>query len=270
MLRNKSTSKPKLTKEFLELCDQYINNLWNELIELKSKVLDDKTVEKLLAEFLKYKNEINRHNKELDIKEKNIRSEPNSYQQYKNGYLKRFFISGEDKELTEKAKTMLYELDKQRRYIPEDIKKYEVLKHRQSSEKREIDRKEKFLLNFEKTVRSNKLKYQIQERKRADQDLLKQRAKNNTDEKRAIATSVRKNITNEDCPYCGVLLDKFCHADHIYPVSKGGLSTLRNMVMTCSQCNLKKKNLTLRSFIKKFNLDLHKIEEKLDSLDKDF
>jgi 5-methylcytosine-specific restriction endonuclease McrA len=52
--------------------------------------------------------------------------------------------------------------------------------------------------------------------------------------------------------------------DHIYPVSEGGLDTLKNTVLVCAKCNTKKSNLTLRVFSKKFKLDFNLICEKLD------
>ena len=74
----------------------------------------------------------------------------------------------------------------------------------------------------------------------------------------------------ENCPYCGGLLTKDCQADHIYPVSKGGLSTVENMVFVCLDCNQKKTNLTLSQFIKKYSFDRRAIEERLNVLEKDF
>ena len=74
----------------------------------------------------------------------------------------------------------------------------------------------------------------------------------------------------ENCPYCGGSLTDDCQADHIYPVSKGGLSTVENMVFVCLDCNQKKTSLTLNQFIKKYSFDRRKIEERLSILDKDF
>ena len=51
----------------------------------------------------------------------------------------------------------------------------------------------------------------------------------------------------KDCPYCGCPLDDAVHADHIYPVSKGGLSTYENMIIICMQCNIRKGDMTLRN-----------------------
>ena len=109
-------------------------------------------------------------------------------------------------------------------------------------------------------------------RRRFKHEELKVRAKRNDDEVRAMAFSVKKNISDieHDCPYCGGGLGLTPHADHIYPVAKGGLSVTKNMVMVCAKCNLKKKDLTLREFISKFSMNRDEIEERLEKLGKSF
>lgn len=73
------------------------------------------------------------------------------------------------------------------------------------------------------------------------------------------------------CPYCGdSFAENDAHADHIYPVSKGGQSTIKNMVFTCSKCNSKKRDLTLRNFISKYELNVDFIHKNLEILGKDF
>ena len=92
---------------------------------------------------------------------------------------------------------------------------------------------------------------------------------------RKLAESVKRNLMKQEdilegCPYCGEQMGNNPHADHIYPVSKGGLSTVRNMVLVCEACNLKKSNYTLRDFIIRGQLDRNAIEERLVILGKDF
>lgn len=110
-------------------------------------------------------------------------------------------------------------------------------------------------------------------------DESKQRIKNivvkSNKEKRTLAKSLKPSIKkNEFCPYCGIKLNynikQDVHLDHIYPVSKGGMSTRKNLVYVCCDCNLKKSNLTLRGFIKKYGLDRNRIEMMLEELGKDF
>jgi 5-methylcytosine-specific restriction endonuclease McrA len=85
--------------------------------------------------------------------------------------------------------------------------------------------------------------------------------------KRAIRDQVRKL---PDCPYCASPLGSDPHADHIYPISRGGLSTEDNMVYICSDCNSDKSDMTLRDFAKLKNLDWPRLEAVLDLLGKRF
>ena len=72
------------------------------------------------------------------------------------------------------------------------------------------------------------------------------------------------------CPYCQ---NEFeigeVHADHIYPVSKGGLSTKANMVNVCSKCNSKKSDKTLLSFCEDEGLSFKDVCNRLKALNKD-
>jgi len=92
---------------------------------------------------------------------------------------------------------------------------------------------------------------------------------------RDLADSVKKQISDQleqhpNCPYCFGKMGNSPHADHLYPVSKGGLSTKENMVMICEKCNMDKGDLTLREFIKKNELNSNKIENILEKLGKKF
>lgn len=88
---------------------------------------------------------------------------------------------------------------------------------------------------------------------------------------RNLAASIkRKLVKGHPCPYCGKSLGSDFHADHIYPVIKGGLSTIQNMVNVCSSCNLAKGDLTLSAFIRKLDLNRNEIESRLENLGKEF
>lgn len=88
---------------------------------------------------------------------------------------------------------------------------------------------------------------------------------------RNLSSSIKRKLrVNHPCPYCGGPLGTDYHADHIYPISKGGLSTIQNMVNVCSSCNLAKKDQTLGIFIRKHNLCRDEIESRLMNLDKEF
>ncbi len=100
---------------------------------------------------------------------------------------------------------------------------------------------------------------------------LRNKAASNTKEIREIASFVREQIAQQtECPYCGGPLGIAPHVDHIYPVSKGGLSMPRNLVYVCVECNTKKIDLTLTAFIKKFKLNREVVEQRLEHLNKDF
>lgn len=95
------------------------------------------------------------------------------------------------------------------------------------------------------------------------------------DKGRELADQIKVKLKEQtsidsSCPYCGQNIGIIPHCDHIYPLSKGGFSTSENMVYICSECNLKKTNLTLTQFAKKYNLPREKIEKRLEKLGKAF
>lgn len=58
--------------------------------------------------------------------------------------------------------------------------------------------------------------------------------------------SVRFKVLNRDsftCQYCGQKAPNVeLHVDHVIPRSKGGLSSIDNLVTACQDCNLGKSN----------------------------
>jgi len=100
---------------------------------------------------------------------------------------------------------------------------------------------------------------------------LRAAATGNVEQNRKVGASVKRGIKKQPwCPYCGGPLGEDPHADHIYPVSKGGRSVPKNMVYVCSRCNALKRNMTLTGFIKKYKLDRSAIEYRLEELGKDY
>lgn len=88
---------------------------------------------------------------------------------------------------------------------------------------------------------------------------------------RNLSPSVKKTLkVTRYCPYCFELLGNDYHADHIYPVSKGGLTVPQNMVNICKKCNSRKGSHTLNYFIKKYSLNRDKIEATLAKLGKEY
>ena len=99
----------------------------------------------------------------------------------------------------------------------------------------------------------------------------KARMKNLSKDIRSEGSGLRRLLPqNHPCPYCGGPLGPSPHADHIYPVHKGGRSTFANMVYICNDCNSKKGKMTLQQFIKKFKLNREQIEKTLLDLNKEF
>jgi 5-methylcytosine-specific restriction endonuclease McrA len=95
------------------------------------------------------------------------------------------------------------------------------------------------------------------------------------DQTRKLGAIIRKRLLEQEdfligCPYCGNAMGEIPHADHIYPVSKGGLSTIKNMVLVCSACNIRKSDYTLREFIKRCSLDRNFVEKNLEILKKTY
>jgi 5-methylcytosine-specific restriction endonuclease McrA len=111
-----------------------------------------------------------------------------------------------------------------------------------------------------------------QERKRREkQELLKAQADAYRGDIRDKSETIKRRLkVTDDCPYCGGPLGSDYHADHIYPVAKGGLSTTKNMVNVCAPCNMKKSDLTLRQFCDRHDLNEQEVGERLRALRKEY
>jgi 5-methylcytosine-specific restriction endonuclease McrA len=105
---------------------------------------------------------------------------------------------------------------------------------------------------------------------------LKARAATTDKEKREQAQKFRSGLSSQlsksgGCPYCGGSLQEGdAHLDHIWPVSEGGLSSQRNLVFVCSSCNIKKTNMSLRSFLRKSGYQDEAVYQRLELLKKKF
>lgn len=69
-------------------------------------------------------------------------------------------------------------------------------------------------------------------------------------ERGTIAVGLRFDVFMRDgfrCRYCGVSVDDgaILHADHVIPESKGGPTTMENLVTACIDCNLGKSDKDL-------------------------
>ena len=64
--------------------------------------------------------------------------------------------------------------------------------------------------------------------------------------KQIITKEIRDAVLDRDsytCRYCGGKDGPF-HCDHVYPESKGGETTVNNLVTACEKCNCKKGSKT--------------------------
>lgn len=86
--------------------------------------------------------------------------------------------------------------------------------------------------------------------------------------RRRASSNKNKLEVTEKCPYCDHPLGHSPHADHIYPVSRGGLSTIENMVYCCQTCNSLKADKGLIEFLMAQNLDIDVVYETLRSMGK--
>jgi 5-methylcytosine-specific restriction endonuclease McrA len=127
---------------------------------------------------------------------------------------------------------------------------------------------EKRALRSKETAQKRKQEKEKEEKKYGKKEAL---AAAHLGEGRLRAKQIRDGLEiSYRCPYCGGNIGSTPHADHIYPLSLGGLSTDENMIFACSKCNLKKKDDTLRKFIQKNNLNRDKIEARLEKMGKSF
>ncbi len=100
---------------------------------------------------------------------------------------------------------------------------------------------------------------------------LKARAAANSDEQRRISIPIKDRLpANHLCPYCDNELGEDFEADHIHPVSKGGLSIISNMINVCYECNRAKGNKTLGVFADEKGFDLGEINNRLKRQRKDY
>ena len=156
------------------------------------------------------------------------------------------------------------------------IRMFNDLSHHAMKQKFESER---YIKPLEKALSIVEKKHVAQEEKLTKEkdkaDKYKAHAYAYQDKSRELADEIKKELKSQtdifiNCPYCEQPLGEIPHADHIYPVSKGGLSTKENMVYVCEKCNLEKRDLTLREFIKKKDFNRSKIEENLEKLHKQF
>lgn len=74
-------------------------------------------------------------------------------------------------------------------------------------------------------------------------------------------------LQNWCCAYCDEKITfDVCEFDHIYPVSKGGLHTLRNTAIVCKKCNGSKSSHRLSVWCKKTKKEYLSIMQNIDDI----
>lgn len=136
-----------------------------------------------------------------------------------------------------KQRSERYNLDK------EEINKKRRIKYSKEIEvMREKDReraltpkRQEYCKQYQKEYRKREISKIIDKNKR-----LRRRS---AEKKGDITTIQLQNLQNnaKACYWCNESLkNKEVHIDHYVPLSKGGLHTISNLVVSCSKCNLKK------------------------------
>lgn len=116
-------------------------------------------------------------------------------------------------------------------------KDVEILNKNYSSKKERLLRKQEI----------EQERIEKEKRRNEKEERIKALAFQNKEKSRQLASSIKNKVEkNNLCPYCGSEIIE-AHVDHIYPISKGGLSTKCNMVMVCSKCNMQKKRFNFKS-----------------------
>lgn len=132
------------------------------------------------------------------------------------------------------------------------------------------------IVDLKKTLDAAYEKQQIIEiqRKKRDEDYLKHenayaKAASLDRQTRTRAPQVIDRLyVTERCPYCGRDIGEEPHADHIYPVSVGGLSSLSNMVYCCKRCNLIKRDRGLVEFLISEGFSVEEVTTRLIKMGK--
>ena len=269
----------------------YKNKRYRQLVDLQSSPLEDLelALPRAQSDVLKCKNSLN----ELTIEEirsglKEVNAQIEFYDMAVSLYnqpakdFSGFFLGTKQYQCDESTRLKFWALHKQRE--PLWGRRSDLLwREKNLPEKAEaLKIAESWLLRLEAAISSKRKQKNLmatrqaeaisQERKKKEKhDELRAAAAANVKETRDLGANVRRGLAkNHSCPYCGGSNGSDSHADHIYPVSKGGRSVPKNMVFVCAKCNIMKTNLTLTAFIKKYTLDRDAIEERLSKLHKDF
>ena len=162
-----------------------------------------------------------------EYREKNIDTIRVKKKEYRNNNKEK--ISKRDKEYRDRN---IEEIKKNKKIYYEANKEHVLLKNKEYQKKNRL-RINKYLLEYFKTEIGSASKLNTRHKRRAiikDGDATTQQLK-------------ELYSTVKNCYWCNTKLNKKnTHLDHFIPLSKGGLHTIDNLVLSCSCCNLKKSN----------------------------
>lgn len=194
---------------------------------------------------------------------------------YKKGIIYLF----RNRELKDDIRQKIVRIDSQIKQYYDDLEKRFKVKNSPycgyELKANEIDRRIDYDINrqinhYQKAIKTYQSELELKQNKNQHLENIKGLAAQAINKTRQRANQIKSNmIINDFCPYCGERIDEV-HVDHIYPVAKGGLSSTKNMVRVCALCNMKKKDLTLSQFIKKYKFDRDFVEGNLDLLNKSY
>jgi len=127
------------------------------------------------------------------------------------------------------------------------INEYSSNYNKQNSQKIKAKRKEYTLKNKDK-IKEQRQKYMLSDSYRIVRKKEKQNRRAKLKEHRISTIELKKFLNDKDsCYWCDAKIDKKIpysyHLDHYVPLSKGGLNTIDNIVLSCPTCNMSKSNI---------------------------
>ena len=284
-----SSKKPAKSLSNIERLEQKIGRTQSLIEKLKSEIHDLGDQKQLIQEvknldlFLNknkdlYDAKVEKYNEIRDIKnsrgiikrtlftdENELKAEQENLQKLSDSM--RAYTDRQNRKFTaNRTLKSISELKEKYQQACSDLSEYKSLLNQAIQKKRDRERKKEEQKIAD--AQREKIRAKKQEQNRAKVAAYE----NKTREEAARIKRLLNDQFNKSnlCPYCQ---NEFqigeVHADHIYPVSKGGLSTKQNMVYVCSKCNSKKSDKTLLSFCKDEGLSFKDICERLEALNKD-
>lgn len=137
-------------------------------------------------------------------------------------------------------------------FLEKNRKKYQDTKEKQAEYKKRYCEKHKDKI-IERRVAYRQTEKGKAQKKNSDH---KRRLQKINAESRTVSLKeMIELISNrKKCFYCKCDVTEKYHIDHYIPLSKGGLHTIDNLVVSCPKCNLVKSDMMPEDFMKKVSL----------------